>query len=89
MARWTFLTNHGHVLLSLSRQPDLRLREVAEQVGITERAAQSIVADLAAEGYLRRHRVGRQNVYSVNRSRRLRHPVEKDHRIGELLDALG
>ena len=85
---WTFLTNHGHVLLALARDPDLRLREVAERVGITERAAQAIVADLVEERYVRRRRVGRRNVYSLDRSRRLRHPLERHHRIGDLLDAL-
>lgn len=86
---WTFLTNHGHVLICLARDPDLRLREVAERVGVTERAVQSIVADLVHAGYLDRERHGRRNRYVVHPTRRLRHPVEDDHEIGDLLDALG
>jgi predicted DNA-binding transcriptional regulator len=85
---WTFLTNHAHVLLTLAREPDLRLRDVAERVGITERAAQAIVSDLVAAGYLRRQRVGRRNVYSIDGTRPLRHPLERDHGIHELLDTL-
>ena len=88
MSGWTFLTNHGHVLVTLAREPDLRLRDVAARVGITERAAQAIVADLVAEGYVRRRRVGRRNAYSIDPSRRLRHPLESSHRVGELLETL-
>lgn len=82
---WTFLTNHAHVLLSIARDPSIRLREVAEVVGITERAAQSIVADLEAAGYLQHERVGRRNQYTVNPRGRFRHPAEADHHIGDLL----
>jgi DNA-binding MarR family transcriptional regulator len=83
---WTFLTNHAHVLLALSRDPQCRLRDVAALVGITERAVQAIVADLEADGYLTRIRVGRRNVYRLHPQRRFRHPAEARHRIGELLD---
>ncbi|WP_018830965.1 helix-turn-helix transcriptional regulator [Salinispora tropica] len=83
---WTFLTNHAHVLLAIAREPTTRLRDVATAVGITERAAQAIVADLEAAGYLQRERVGRRNAYTVNPSGRFRHPAEADHRIGELID---
>jgi DNA-binding MarR family transcriptional regulator len=83
---WTFLTNHGHVLLALARDPQARLRDVAALVGVTERSVQSIVADLEAEGYLTRIRVGRRNVYRLHPHRRFRHPAESRHRIGELLD---
>lgn len=82
---WTFLTNHAHVLVALARDPQVRLREVALRVGITERSVQSIVADLEAAGYLRRERVGRRNRYLVDPSGPLRHPAERDHAIGELL----
>lgn len=64
--RWTFLTNHARVLLELARKPDARLREVAVHAGITERAAQGIVADLVAGGYLTKARVGRRNQYTIN-----------------------
>ncbi|WP_018216107.1 helix-turn-helix transcriptional regulator [Salinispora vitiensis] len=83
---WTFLTNHAHVLLAIAREPTTRLRDVATAVGITERAAQAIVADLEAAGYLHRQRVGRRNAYTVNPAGRFRHPAEADHHIGELID---
>ena len=83
---WTFLTNHAHVLLAIARDPTARLRDVATSVGITERAAQAIVADLEAAGYLRRERIGRRNEYTVNPAGRFRHPAEADHRIGDLID---
>ncbi|MFD1364438.1 helix-turn-helix transcriptional regulator [Actinoplanes sichuanensis] len=82
---WTFLTNHAHVLLAIAREPTARLRDVATTVGITERAAQTIVADLEAAGYLHRERVGRRNAYTINTAGRFRHPAEADHSIGELL----
>jgi DNA-binding MarR family transcriptional regulator len=83
--QWTFLTNHAHVLLAIARNPTTRLRDVADAVGITERAAQAIVADLETAGYLHRERVGRRNQYTVNPAGRFRHPAEADHSIGELL----
>ena len=83
---WTFLTNHAHVLLAIARDPTARLRDVADGVGITERAAQAIVADLEAAGYLQRERVGRRNQYTLNPAGRFRHPAEADRSIGELLD---
>jgi DNA-binding MarR family transcriptional regulator len=82
---WTFLTNHAHVLLAIAREPTARLRDVAASVGITERAAQAIVADLEAAGYLHRERVGRRNEYTINTAGRFRHPAAADHRIGELI----
>lgn len=82
---WTFLTNHAHVLLAIAREPTARLRDVAASVGITERAAQAIVADLEAAGYLRRERVGRRNEYTINTAGRFRHPTEADHRVGDLI----
>jgi len=85
---WTFLTNHAHVLLCIRRDPDILLREMAARVGITERAAQQIVTDLVGAGYLTRLRVGRRNRYVVEPLRPLRHPVERDHAIGELLAVL-
>jgi DNA-binding MarR family transcriptional regulator len=86
--RWTFLSNHAHVLVCLARDPELRLREVAEYVGITERAASSIVADLEAEGYLTRVKVGRRNTYKLHLRKPLRHPLEKTHRVGDLIAAV-
>jgi hypothetical protein len=86
MPRWTFLTNHAHVLLAIAADPLVRMRDVAMRVGVTERAVQMIVADLVTGGYLTRSRVGRRNQYTVNRAGAFRHPAESDHRIGELLE---
>ena len=88
MNSWTFLTNHAHVLLCIAGDPDARLRDVAARVGITERAAQRIVAELEAEGYLERHRVGRRNHYQLHPELPFRHPVEKHVEIGPLIDLL-
>ncbi|SDJ88535.1 MarR family protein [Cryobacterium psychrotolerans] len=89
MADWTFLTNHAHVLLCVSTDPGMRLRDIAGAVGITERAAQRIIAELVADGYLTRRRDGRRNRYELYPELPLRHPLESDHQIGELLVALG
>lgn len=86
---WTFLTNHAHVLNCIADDPDVRLRDVATRVGITERAAQLIVADLEEAGYLTREKVGRRNRYEIHRDLPLRHPIEQDHEVGDLLNALG
>lgn len=83
--RWTFLTNHAHVLGILHSDPDLVLREVAARVGITERAVQRIIHDLEDEGFIRREKVGRQNRYQVNTNKSLRHPIEAHCKIGDLL----
>ena len=86
---WTFLSNHAHVLVCLARDPGIRTREIAEQVGITERAAQRIVADLVRAGYVERTRVGRRNRYTINGKLPLRHPLEERGEIGALLRVLG
>lgn len=88
MEQWTFLTNHAHVLLCISHDHHTRLRDVAERVGITERAAQRIVADLVEGGYLSRTRVGRRNAYEVHVELPLRHPIEQKNAIGSLLGLL-
>ena len=88
-AGWTFLTNHAHVLICLSRDATARLRDVAVQVGITERAVQMIVADLEAAGFLTRHRDGRRNRYELDVDRPLRHPVEAHRTIAQLLKLIG
>ena len=82
---WTFLTNHGHVLVCIATDPEVRGRDIAARVGITERAAQTIITDLVSEGYVTRTRVGRRNRYRVNPDTPLRHPCEQPHSIGELL----
>lgn len=88
MADWTFLTNHSHVFLSVARDPGIRHRDLAEQVGITERAAQRIVADLVQGGYLTVIREGRRNRYQTHPELPMRHPVEHGHQIGEILTVL-
>jgi len=83
--RWTFLTNHAHVLLCLARSPELRLRDVAVLVGVTERAVQRIIADLEEAGYLTRHRHGRQNQYEIEQDLPLRHAVEAHQTVRALI----
>ena len=85
---WTFVTNHTQVLLCLAQNPDVRLRDVAQAIGITERAAQRILTDLVEAGYVERTRVGRRNHYTINRDRTMRHEAQLDHEIGGLLDFL-
>ncbi len=82
---WTFLTNHAHVLLSIARDNDLRLREVAQRVGITERAVQRIVADLQDAGCLEVKKQGRRNRYIVHGAGNLRHPIEGHCTVRELI----
>jgi DNA-binding MarR family transcriptional regulator len=86
---WTFLSNHGHVLLCLAADPDQTLPVIAEQVGITSRAVQLILTDLIEGGYVVRTRVGRRNHYRINLDGHLRHPLEAHHSIAELIAAIG
>lgn len=83
---WTFLTNHARVLILIAETAGIRLRDVADQVKITERAAQRIVAELEAAGYLSHERVGRRNQYRLRPDARLRHPLEDDVEVARLLD---
>ena len=85
---WRFLSNHTQVLLCLHRDPSARFRDIAERVGITERAAQRIVADLVESGYVESERVGRRNRYRVNTDMAMRHPAQHGHEVGELLKLL-
>jgi DNA-binding transcriptional ArsR family regulator len=82
---WTFLSNHGHVLVCLAQNPDARLRDVAQSVGITERAVQKIVSDLEEAGVVEREREGRRNRYRLHVDRPLRHPIESHRTVGSLL----
>ncbi len=82
---WTFLTNHAHVLLLLSKYPEMRMRDAAAAVGITERAVQRIVDDLAAAGHLSIGKDGRRNRYTVHAGMPLRHPVEAHCTVGGLI----
>ena len=83
---WTFLSNHAHVLICIAGDPEARMRDVAQMVGVTERAVQRIVAELEEGGYLVRHKEGRRNRYEVTASRPLRHPLEKHCMTDELLE---
>ncbi len=83
---FTYLTNHTHVLVALDASPDMRVRDLADCIGITERAVQRILADLEAAGALIRERVGRCNHYRIVRKSRLRHPLEEHCTVGGLLD---
>ena len=85
---WRFLSNHTQVLLCIQRDPNVRYRDIAETVGITERAAQRIVADLIESGYVESERVGRRNHYRVNTDIAMRHPAQDGHEVGELLELL-
>ena len=85
---WTFLTNHTHVLFCIARDPEVRMREVAEAVGVTERAVQRIVSELEEAGYLTRERDGRRNRYQVRASLPLRHPIEQHCNVGDVIAVL-
>ena len=85
---WTFLTNHAHVLLCLARDSTMRMRDVALNVGITERAVQGIVSDLEAAGYVERVRTGRRNSYRIDEELHLRHPIEQHKTIADLIQAI-
>jgi hypothetical protein len=86
---WTFLTNHAHVLLAIAGDPGLRLRDIGERVGITERAAHRIVGDLANAGYIERERRGRRNHYTIRPHVPLPDRVGRARRVGDLLAVLG
>jgi DNA-binding IclR family transcriptional regulator len=83
------LTNHGHALVCLARDPEMRLRDIAGCIGVSERAAHTIVCELETAGYLTRHRVGRRNRYEVHREAVLRHDLEDEASVGGLVGALG
>src|SRR3954468_380825 len=85
---WSFLTNHAQVLLCIAQDPGIRLREIGETIGITERAAHRIVSDLAAAGYLARERHGRRNTYKIEGDLPVPDPLARRRKIGELLDVL-
>jgi predicted ArsR family transcriptional regulator len=85
---WTFLTNHTHILVVLHREPEMRIRDMADEVGITQRAVQRILAELQAEGVISISKEGRRNRYFIHHEKRLRHALESRHTIGELLEIL-
>jgi hypothetical protein len=85
---FTFLTNHAQALVCVAREPGMRLKDIAQCIGITERAAHRIVCDLESEGYLTRHRVGRRNFYEVHPGVKLRHPLVEERTLGDLIGGL-
>jgi predicted transcriptional regulator len=85
---WTFLTNHSHVLLSIWQRPDIRVRDIADIVGITERAVLRIIRELHEAGFIAIAKSGRENRYEVTPNLPLRHPLERQHNVGELLELL-
>lgn len=87
-SRWDFLTNHAHVLLCISRDSGIRLRDIAAAVGITERSAHKVLSELVQDGYVLSERRGRRNRYKVKPEQPLRHPLVREREVGELLEAL-
>ena len=87
--KWTFLTNHGHVLIILSRNPGIRISELAEEIGISERQISNILKDLYDSGYVTKQRQGRRNSYQISPNAPLRHQSNQDHTVKELIEILG
>lgn len=85
---WTLLTAHGRALVEIAADPDIRMRDVAQAIGVTERTAQAIVADLEQAGYITHERVGRRNRYNVDLERPFRHPAQDGHLVGPFLRML-
>jgi MarR family len=85
---WTFLTNHARVLLGISRDPGIRLRDIADRVGITERSAYAIVQDLAVAGYIVKEKDGRRNRYRIETDLPLPEPSSQERTVGEVLALL-
>ncbi len=85
---WTFLTNHAHVLLCLAKNPSMRIRDLALEVGITERAVQKIIAELIEGDYLKRDKEGRRNVYTISHQRPLKHPIEWHKNTDDLINLI-
>ncbi len=86
--KWTFMTNHAQVLVCIAREPGVRLRDIGERVGITERAAHRIVVELAAAGYITRERNGRRNQYTINTHLPVHDPIAREQNVGQLLEIL-
>ena len=86
---WTFITNHGRVFVFIAKNPRTTTRTIAQEVEVTERTVQNIIADLEKEGYIVKHREGRNNYYEIHPEMPMRHPMEKEHLVSNLLVALG
>lgn len=88
-AEWTFLTNHGRLLAYIAKHPQSTAQEIAQEARLSIRAVQQIITDLEKVGYIARHKEGRCNRYTVHLERPMRHPLERDHAVGDILLALG
>ena len=88
MKKWTFITNHGLVLLYISRNPQCTMRDMAAALGVTERSIQRVLEDLESEGYVTWQRTGKGNIYEINHTRELKHELTKDSVVGDLLKLL-
>ncbi len=86
---WTFLTNHGRVLAYIAKHPQSTTQEIAQEAGITLRAVQKIITELESRGYIARKKEGRRNRYTVNPLLPMRHRLEREHSVGDILQALG
>lgn len=86
---WTFLTNHGRILAYIAKHPRTTAQQVAEEAGLSIRAVQQIITDLETGGYVERHKEGRNNRYIIHPEIPMRHRLEKEHMVGEILQALG
>ena len=89
MPRWTFLTNHALVLCAIAKQSRITAREISAAIGITERATRNIIADLEADGYITKKREGRNIKYRIDPDLPLRHEMQEDKAVGDLLETLG
>lgn len=86
---WTFLSNHGHVLVQVAKNPDIRVKEIAAAVGITERATQGIISDLVAGGFVTATKTGRRNTYAISAGAHLKHPAESSLTLKQFLAVFG
>ncbi|MBK8295450.1 MAG: helix-turn-helix domain-containing protein [Solirubrobacterales bacterium] len=85
---WGFFTNHAHVLICVAHDPGARLRDIANEIGITERSTHKILSQLVGEGYVVKERTGRRNSYTVQKDMSLKHPLVEEQKVGELLHVL-
>ena len=85
---WTFLTNHAHVLLCLAKNSTMRIRDIAVEVRITERAVQRIIAELTESGYIDIEKEGRNNIYNIHKEKKLKHPIESHKQINDLISLI-
>ena len=88
MSEWALLSNHGLTLICLADKPEVTTREIADDLGVTERSVQKIVSDLHSASYIKKEKIGRRNRYKVNQEKPLRHPIKQDKRVADLLTGL-